>query len=389
MREQTELYKEHYNIAQEKESLPSKDQVDRLAKMTSDKDLAKEIRKNHSKESRDVNKRYDKNIDKAKTFYKDNEDALNDTARVEMEKENGVEKEKISKKSLKDKSIALLLGLGILAGAALGVGAVKGCENRNTNAAASEPKENEEITEENAPEEIGDEVEIELNTKRAEIEADRTYSFSQIVARINHYPDTVERNELLYWNINESAGQITVTRPYGELHEDNPHNEKVEFEFYPNDEQAIFEWNELDIRANLPAGAFWIETDTTGGKVEIEFFNSNGEVIKRHKGEMVMAEWTDKNGEKRHALQFRDDVTGQTRPASFQMFENKFDSETGKAMDIEYPYHTAKVTFEPTPGSRMTLKTGPTVHYNPDNPYGPDHDQGFGFYMWDGETETK
>ncbi len=244
---------------------------------------------------------------------------------------------------------------------------------------------NEETTEENTSEA----EESEVNNKRAEIEADRTYSFSQVVARINHYPDTVERDELLYWDVNESAGQITVTRPYGEHHEDNPHNEKVEFEFYPNDEQAILEWNELDLRANLPAGAFWLQVDSTGGAAKVEFFNENGEILRKHEGEMVTREWTDKNGKTQTAIQFKDNVTGETRPASFQTFEIIFDEETGEAIDIEYPYHSAKVTFEPTPGSRMNLVTGPTVHFNPDNPYGPDHDQGFGFYMWDKETETK
>ena len=282
---------------------------------------------------------------------------------------------------------------GILAGATIvavsgGAGyLIRGCERDNNkgNSLANESHYEEVIDNRETENTNTDEIEIaeKNNTaSRSEIEADRTYSFSQVIARINHYPDTVERNELLYWDVNESAGQVTVTRPYGELAEENPHNEKVEFEFYPNDEQAIFEWNELDIRANLPSGAFWIESDSTGGKVSIEFFDEKGDVIKKHEGEMVMAEWTDKNGQTRQAIQFKDNVSGETRPAAFQMFEIEFDSETGKAIDIKYPYHTANVTFEPTPGSRMTLKTGPTI------PFAPDHDQGFGFYLWNQE-ETK
>lgn len=239
----------------------------------------------------------------------------------------------------------------------------------------------------------GQTQEQEKTDIRKEIEAERTYSFSQLVATINHFPGTVEKDGLLYWDINESAGQITVTRPYGELHEDNPHNEIVEFEFYPDHERkdkgAIFEWNELDIRANVPAGAFWIKTDSTGGAVKIEYFDEKGNVIQKHEGEMVMVEWKDKDGKTRNAIQFRDEITGETRPAAFQTHEIKFDDETGKAVDIEYPYHTAKVTFEPTPGSYMQLVTGPTIHFNPDNPYGPDHDQGFGFYLWDQKGKTK
>ena len=408
MREQKELYQEHKDVAQERNDLPSKEQVDKLAKMASDKDDRRKIRNSYKKDSQDVNQRYEENVDKAKEFYRENEDALNDTARVEMEQELGIDKEEkeskretISKTNLKSKATNLLMGAGVfLAGAgvlAWGYGNMKGTVNESAKANSNvdpEPDANEEITVNETPEEIGEEIEInsperENSDIRAEIETDRTYSFSQLVARINHYPDTVERNELLYWDINESAGQITVTRPYGESHEDNPHNEVVEFEFYPNDEQAIFEWNELDIRANLPAGAFWIKTDSTGGAVKIEFLDEKGELVKKHEGEMVMAEWTDKDGKTRNAIQFRDEITGETRPAAFQTHEIKFDDQTGKAVDIEYPYHTAKVTFEPTPGSYMQLVTGPTIHFNPDNPYGPDHDQGFGFYLWDKDEEIK
>lgn len=213
---------------------------------------------------------------------------------------------------------------------------------------------------------------------RAEIEAERTYKFSQLVARINHYPEKEERDGIRYWDVNKSAGQVTVTRPYGEMSEKNPHNEAVEFEFYPNDEQAIFEWQDAKRGPNLPSGAFWLNTDSTGGKVKIEFFDENGEVIKKHKGEMVMAEWTDTNGETRQAIQFKDEISGETRPAAFQTYEMIYD-ENNEAVDIEYPYHTAKVTMEPTPGSYMQLNGGgaPTI------PFGPEGDQGFGFYLWE------
>ncbi len=405
MREQRELYQEHKNVAQEKTDLPSKEQVDKLAKMAKDKDDRKKIRDGYKKDSKDINNRYDKNIEKAKNFYKDNEDALNDTARVEMGQELDTEKEykreRISKTNLKSRANNFLIGAGVfLAGAgvlAWGYGNIKGTVNNENNKNKDiepEPIVEEEVIEKEVPKAIEEDIEIETQEQekmgvRAEIEANRTYNFSQIVARINSYPEMVTEDGLKYWEVNESPGQITVTRPYGELDPNNPHHEKVEFEFYPNDEQAIFEWNELEIPANVPTGAFWLQADSTGGAAKIEFFNESGKVIKKHNGEMVVVEWVNKDGKKEQAIQFKDSITGETRPASFQMFEIIFDEKTGEAVDIKYPYHRAKVTFEPTPGSRMNLVTGPTIHFNPENPYGPDHDQGFGFYLWESNKEVK
>ncbi len=302
------------------------------------------------------------------------------TKRVEKPVYTNEEVDKIIKASRLNRNIAGILSGVILFAAGVGIGTgVKGCTSKGAGVIQElQGVENVEESNTQIPQEIKDNVEINANQTptRAAIEADRTYSFSQVIGRIVHHPEMVERDNKKYWDINESAGQITVTRPYGEMATENPHNEKVAFEFYPNDEQARHEWDVLDIRENLPSGAFWIKTDSTGGKVKVEFFDENGNIVKEHDGEMVMASWKDTNGETRQAIQFRDNVTGETRPPSFQIFEMKDFTNSKKPQTIEYPYSTARVTVEPAPGSYLQIVTGPTI------PYGEGHDAGWGFYMW-------
>lgn len=288
----------------------------------------------------------------------------------------------ISKNTLKNFAIGVLL-IGAGYAAATGIG---GCETFKKNAQLPTESALEENSNEQAPtQEIIDEVEVTVTENaettpeaqtaeltgveaiKAEIQAERSEKFSQLVLSTTHYPDSVEGQAgERYWDKNVEAGLITVTRPYGEMSEKNPHNERVEMLFYPNQEQVIEEWNVLEIPTNLPSGAFWLQSDSTGGKVNVEFFDGQGNVIRQHRGEIVVVEWDGKE-----VFQFRDEITGETRPAAFQLFEVGF-NEQHEASTVNVPYEYAKVTMEPATGSYLRFATGHTMHF------GEGGDAGFG-----------
>jgi hypothetical protein len=245
----------------------------------------------------------------------------------------------------------------------------------NENVTANEAKAQDIISNENVATEQAIDKEIENNLK-GEIERNRSYDFSQLILSFSPSPDAVERDGITYWAINTSPGEIVVTSPGGSGNPENPHMEQVTILAYPNDMQIVDEWNILKIKANLPALAFWLDGDSTGGDIKIEYLDKNGNAVKTLEGEFVVNQWQDKSGKAQQALQFKDNLSNETRPACFEIAQIQFDADN--AISVSYPYDTIRISITSVPGSRLAFKTGPTMRFGS----GEIEDAGFGFYLW-------
>lgn len=398
MREQKELYQEHKDVAQERNDLPSKEQVDKLAKMASDKDDRRKIRNSYKKDSKDINQRYEQNVDKAKEFYRDNENALNDTARVEMEQELGIDKEEkeskretISKTNLKSKATNLLMGAGVfLAGAgvlAWGYGNMKGTVNESAKANSNvdpEPDANEEITVNETPEEIGDEIEINSPGKentniKTEIEEseNRSWDFSQTTLEWNHEAAEGKETNL---NVYSSPGLLTITRPETAKDEDIE-GEEIVIRKFPRDEQIIHEWDVLpSITENHVVQNFWIK-GTTAHLAEVDN-DGNVKVLNGDYREQIRIDYLDQEGKPFHTLRgklvevdgsllFYDFETGEIKPPSFENAHVL--REQGEWVGVNYPQEAVEITIQAhtlvKPGTSIQYHQGPAYSRTGESPY--------------------